>query len=79
MRSSYGACLCDRKVKARERRNGEYLRTRSIEVRLDESWTGVDVDLPQDRVARVHKSMRRICRDHRDRARFDFARLVADR
>jgi len=46
---------------------------------MNKSWARVDVDLLEDRIARIHKAMRRIGRHDRDVASGYFARLVADR
>lgn len=62
-----------------KRRNVRSSAADGSEIRLDENWTGVDVDLAQGRVAGVYESMRRVCRDDDDTAGFHFALLVADR
>lgn len=51
----------------------------SGEIGLDELETGVNVDLPQGDLARVHKLMRRIRRDDDDTAGFHLSRFLPDR
>ena len=52
---------------------------RSLEIGLNKFGTGVDVDLPQRRLARIDEAVRRICRNNNNAARFYFARFVANR
>jgi len=52
---------------------------RDSQVRLDEFWTGVDVDLAQERITGVNKSMRCVRWNDDDAARFHLALFVSDR
>ena len=49
----------------------------SLQIRLDKTWAGMNINLPQHRLSRIDKAVRRICRDNYDAARFYFARFVA--
>jgi hypothetical protein len=51
----------------------------SGEVRLNELWTGVDVDLAQDGLSGVNKAVRSVGRDDDNAAGFHFTGLIADR
>ena len=48
-----------------------------FEIRLDKSRTGVNIDLPQDRVPRVNEAVGRGSGDNDDVAGVHFVRLVA--
>src|SRR6266850_3664478 len=49
-----------------------------LEIRLNESRTGVDVDLTQDRVTGVNEAVRRVRGNHDDTSRFHFLCFMAD-
>src|SRR5258705_11551731 len=49
-----------------------------LEIRLNESRTGVDVDLAQDRVTGVNEAVRRVRRDHDNTSRVHFLWFMAD-
>jgi hypothetical protein len=51
----------------------------SGQVRLNELWTGVDVDLAQDGLSGVNKAVRSVGRDDDNPAGFHFTGLIADR
>ena len=51
----------------------------SREVRLNKSRTGMDVNLTQERIAGVNESMRNVCRNDNDAARFHLALFISDR
>ena len=52
---------------------------RESQVRLNEFWTRVDIDLAQDRAAGINKSMRCVRRNDDDAARFHLALFISDR
>jgi hypothetical protein len=56
----------------------DYASKRSIEIRLDKSRTGVDVDLTQHRVAGVNEAMRCLRRNDDDTASFHLALFISD-
>jgi hypothetical protein len=52
---------------------------RDSQVRLDEFWTRVDVNLAQERITGVNEPMRCVRRNDDDAARFYLALLISDR
>ena len=49
-----------------------------LEIRLNKFGTGVDVDLPQRRLAGIDETVRRICRNNHNAARFYFTRFITN-
>ena len=60
------------------RRRVSKVSARILEIRLNKFRTGVDVDLPQRRLAGIYEAVRRICRNNDNAARFYFARFIAN-
>jgi hypothetical protein len=51
----------------------------SGEIRLDELWTRVDIDLTQDGLPGVNEAVRRVRGNDHDAAGFHFVRLITGR